>query len=113
MQCSVCNEKNNEESEIHLLHCTIIIENINIDLTNAKYENIFSDNLEEQTTITKIFNKVFKTGNSNTLIRKFIKKYISQNGIPIKFKYLKKEFFKIQISQNRNSLKFWYSMQEI
>ena len=50
MQCSVCNDKNSEESEIHLLKCSKILENIdsNVDLKNAKYDNIFSDNLEDQ-----------------------------------------------------------------
>ena len=63
MQCSICNDKNSEESEIHLLNCKKIIENIDteINLTNAKYENIFSDNLEEQIAITKIFDKVLRT----------------------------------------------------
>ena len=63
MQCSICKDKNSEESEIHLLNCKKIIENIDSEtnLTNAKYENIFSDNLEEQIFITKIFDKVLRT----------------------------------------------------
>ena len=63
MQCSICNDKNIEESEVHLLNCKKILENIggDINLNNAKYDDIFSDNLEEQIAITKVFDKVLKT----------------------------------------------------
>lgn len=68
MQCSLCKISSEEESETHLLKCSKIQENIGdahdvIDLKNAKYENIFSNKIEDQVTITKIFAKVFKTKN--------------------------------------------------
>ena len=63
MQCSLCEDENEEESEIHLLKCSKIEENIssNINLATANYENIFGDNIEDQMAITKIFDLVFKT----------------------------------------------------
>ena len=66
MQCRLCGDKNEEESETHLLKCDKIRENINskYDLTDASYENIFSDNVEDQISITKIFNEVFKIRNT-------------------------------------------------
>ena len=62
MLCKLCHDKNEEESESHLLKCEIIRENIpsEINLASAKYENIFSENLEEQIQIVKIFDKIFK-----------------------------------------------------
>ena len=62
MLCKLCHDKNEEESESHLLKFEIIHENISseINLTSAKYENIFSENLEEQIQIVKIFDKIFK-----------------------------------------------------
>ena len=63
MECRLCKDKNSEESEKHLLNCTVIEQNIdsNVDLQNVQYENIFSDNINEQILITKVFDKVFKT----------------------------------------------------
>ena len=63
MKCRLCDNPNEDESEIHLLNCIKIQENIesSIDLPNAKYEQIYSDNLEDQVNITKIFDLVFKT----------------------------------------------------
>ena len=63
MYCRVCQDQTEEESEKHLLKCKILIENIDsdIDISNAKYENIFSDNIEEQVSITKVYNSIFKT----------------------------------------------------
>ena len=68
MQCSLCEITCEDESEIHLLKCTKILENIGNDtdvtnIQNAKYENIFSKNINDQVSITKIFAKVFKTKN--------------------------------------------------
>ena len=67
MKCSLCESSSEEESETHLLKCTKIHENIDakdvIVLKNAKYEHIFSNNIDDQVTITKIFAKVFKTRN--------------------------------------------------
>ena len=68
MQCSLCEIPCEDESEINLLKCTKILENIGNDtdvtnIQNAKYENIFSKNIDDQVSITKIFAKVFKTKN--------------------------------------------------
>ena len=63
MQCSLCEDENEEESEIHLLKFEKIREKIGskANLADARYENIFSDNIDEQVAITKIFDQVFKT----------------------------------------------------
>ena len=63
MKCCLCDDKNEDESEIHLLKCIKITQNISssIDLSNATYEHIFSNDLEEQILITKTFDQVFKT----------------------------------------------------
>ena len=60
MTCRLCKDTTEDESETHLLKCSKIIENVDIDLSNAQYENIYSDNLEEQISITKIFSAIFK-----------------------------------------------------
>ena len=64
MQCRLCDEKDEEESEIHLIKCNKIMQHYSsstIDLLNAKYDHIFSQNIEEQVQITKIYNLIFKT----------------------------------------------------
>ena len=64
MQCRLCDEKNEEESENHLINCNKIMQHYpgsTVDLLNAKYENIFSQNIEEQIQVTKIYNLIFKT----------------------------------------------------
>ena len=63
MKCRLCDNPNEDESEIHLLKCIKIQESIDssIDLPNVIYENIYSDNLEDQVFITKVFDLVFKT----------------------------------------------------
>ena len=63
MHCLLCNDKNTEESEIHLLSCPKIVENVdpNLELKNINFDNIFSDNLEDQIYITKVFDKVLRT----------------------------------------------------
>ena len=62
MECRLCNDSSEIESEEHLLKCTKIQESIeeNSDIQNVKYENIFSDNIDEQLIVTKVFDKVFK-----------------------------------------------------
>ena len=62
MLCSLCKDESEEESEPHLLRCSKILSEVknDIDVINAKYGNIFSDNIEDQVKITKIFSKVFK-----------------------------------------------------
>ena len=61
MLCRLC--KKEEDSEKHYLECDVIRENIDhsIDLTQAKYENIFSSDIEDQILITKIYDQIFKT----------------------------------------------------
>ena len=63
MFCRICQDQSEEESEKHLLKCKDIIENIesNINISNAKYESIFSDNVEEQASIAKVYNSILKT----------------------------------------------------
>ena len=61
MYCSLCKDESEEESEIHLLKCSVIRREINMDISHAKYENIFSDNIEDQVSITKVYNQVIKT----------------------------------------------------
>ena len=60
MQCRLCEK--DEDSERHYLKCDKISNKIDpsIDLNQAKYENIFSSNIEEQINITRIFDQIFK-----------------------------------------------------
>ena len=62
MQCRLCKDQSDEESEKHLLQCVVIIQNIdkNLDLSSARYEDIFSENIEDQISIAKIFATIFK-----------------------------------------------------
>ena len=60
----VChNCKKDEDTEKHYIECDIVKENIDhsVDLTQAKYENIFSSDIEDQVVITKIYDQIFKT----------------------------------------------------
>ena len=63
MQCSLCDDNPEWESEKHLLKCPKILSNLSdpIEAQNAIYDNIFSNNLEDQVTITKIFTKIVKS----------------------------------------------------
>ena len=63
MFCRLCKDQTEEESERHLLQCKSIVDHIdaNIDISNAKYEDIFSDNNDDQVSITKVFTSIFKT----------------------------------------------------
>ena len=65
MKCSLCDNSTDDESEKHLLKCTKILEKIDnsSELQNARYENIFSQDIDEQVNITKIFDKVLKIRN--------------------------------------------------
>ena len=62
MKCSLCEDDSQEETEIHLLKCVKILAEIKntLDITSAKYGDIFSENIEDQVTITKTFNEVLK-----------------------------------------------------
>ena len=62
MKCSLCEDESEEESECHLLRCPKIVAEIKDprNITNATYEDIFSDNIDTQVNITKIFNEVLK-----------------------------------------------------
>ena len=64
MQCRLCGDKNEDESEKHMLQCLKIKQEYKgtiSDLLNAKHEDIFSEDIEKQISITKIFDFVFKT----------------------------------------------------
>ena len=57
---SLCKNRE-EESEQHLLKCSKILETIDDQsVTSAIYKDIFSNNLEDQVRITKLFSKVAK-----------------------------------------------------
>ena len=65
MQCRLCKDESDEESEKHLLKCVVILQNIDkhLDLSSAGYDDIFSENIEAQISITKIFAAIFKVRN--------------------------------------------------
>ena len=62
MLCSLCKDDSEEETELHLLKCPKILDETkdDIDITEAKYEDIFSNDLDDQVVITKIFKEVLK-----------------------------------------------------
>ena len=62
MQCRLCDDKSEEESEKHLLKCSKIVQQCtNFDISNAKYEDIFSDDIDKQISIAKIYTFALKT----------------------------------------------------
>ena len=66
MQCTLCEDNSEEESEAHLLKCTKILNKLdgnNEDILNASYEQIFSQNIDEQIKVTKVFSKILKVRN--------------------------------------------------
>ena len=62
MKCHLCQDESEIESEEHYLKCQKILQNIDDKeiLLTAKYENIFSNDIEKQISITKVFDKIFK-----------------------------------------------------
>ena len=62
MQCRLCDDDKEIESEEHYLACKKFLENIDNknELLTVKYEHIFSADIEKQISITKIFDKIFK-----------------------------------------------------
>ena len=60
MQCRLYEK--DEDSERHYLKCEKILQNIDpsIDLNTAKYEHIFSSDIEDQINITRIFDQIIK-----------------------------------------------------
>ena len=59
-----CGDKNEDESEKHLLQCQKITQEYKgtiSDLLNSKYEDIFSEDIKKQISITKMNDFVFKT----------------------------------------------------
>ena len=58
MSCSLCKDDSQEETEMHLQKCSKIIAKVNT--AHAKYEDIFSEDIEKQIKITKIFGQVMK-----------------------------------------------------
>ena len=65
MQCRYCENESEVESEVHLINCSKISENIDpdVDLADACYDNIFSEEIEDQVSITKVFNNIQRTRN--------------------------------------------------
>ena len=65
MQCTLCENDSEEESEKHLLKCTKILDNVEdpTEILNASYEQIFSESIGEQIKITKVFSKILKVRN--------------------------------------------------
>ena len=62
MKCRLCENDTEIESEEHYLKCTKILENIDNkeDILTAKYEDIFSNDIKKQISITKVFDKILK-----------------------------------------------------
>ena len=60
MQCRICNL--NEESEKHLINCSEVVKKIGgeFNLNEANYLDIYSENIESQIKITRIFEKIMK-----------------------------------------------------
>ena len=63
MHCTLCEDNSEEESEAHLLKCTKILDKLDEDISNVSYEQIFSQNIDEQIKITKVFSKILKVRN--------------------------------------------------
>ena len=59
MFCSLCNDKTEEESELHLLRCSSTVAEIG-DIGHSKYEDIFSHDVSKQAKITIIFSKILR-----------------------------------------------------
>ena len=62
MRCRLCDDDQEIESEEHYLKCTKILQNFDNkeEISAAKYEHIFSQDIEKQISITKTFDKIFK-----------------------------------------------------
>jgi hypothetical protein len=59
MFCSVCDDKTEEESEIHLLGCSSTVAEIG-HIGDSKYEDIFSHDVTKQAKIAEIFSKILR-----------------------------------------------------
>ena len=55
--CNLCENQNEEESEMHILRCEALNEE---PINDEDYEDIYSDNLEKQQRITQIFQNILK-----------------------------------------------------
>ena len=53
LECDVCN--NEEETQKPILECDEILKNINKNIKETKYEELFKDNVKNQTEIAKMF----------------------------------------------------------
>ena len=63
MKCRICDDDESIDSEKHYLKCSKVIEHFdanNEDISNATYDDIFSEEIEKQISITKTFELVFK-----------------------------------------------------
>ena len=59
MQCRLCDDSTEIESEELYLKCTKILQNLedNFDILNVRYVHIYSNNINEQLAITKVLTK--------------------------------------------------------
>ena len=62
MKCRLCDDDQEDESESHYLKCSKNLDKIDKkkEILNVKYKDIFSQHIEKQISITKIFDKIFK-----------------------------------------------------
>ena len=67
MFCSLCDDKTEEESELHLLRCLSTVAEVG-QIGDSKYEDIFSPDGTRQDKITEIFRKIFRI--RKTLVNK-------------------------------------------
>ena len=59
MICSLCDDKTEEESELHLLRCSSTVAEVG-QIGDSKYEDIFSPDVTKQAKITEIFRKILR-----------------------------------------------------
>ena len=57
MSCSLCLDEQTEENENHLLCCPFVARNIQNDITNVKYEDVFKD-INKQKMAVKTFKQI-------------------------------------------------------
>ena len=61
ISCSICNDKNSEESEIHLLSCPSLVNHPKLknEINKVKYSDVFSD-LTKQQQAVKVFKQIMQ-----------------------------------------------------
>ena len=62
ISCSICNDKNSEESEIHLLSCPSLVNHPKLknEINKVKYSDVFSDLTKQQQQAVKVFKKIMQ-----------------------------------------------------